>query len=91
MSDREQPFEPSLAELEKVVRDLEDGSLGLDEALLRYERGIALVRQCHAQLSAAEQRISQLTGVGEDGMPTVQPFQHEASAPKAVPLPRGRR
>jgi exodeoxyribonuclease VII small subunit len=77
------PFEESLADLEKVVRDLEEGELGLDEALARYEYGIGLVRHCHGQLRAAEQRIMLLTGLAEDGTPAVEPFRHEATAKPA--------
>jgi exodeoxyribonuclease VII small subunit len=60
MSEKGRPFEASLAELEKVVRDLEEGDLGLDETLARYECGIALVRECHGRLREAEQRITVL-------------------------------
>jgi exodeoxyribonuclease VII small subunit len=83
-------FEEALADLERIVRDLEDGELGLDEALARYERGIALVRQCQGQLDQAEQRILLLTGVGPDGQPALQPFRHEATA-RAVSPPRPRK
>lgn len=78
----EVPFEQALSELEQVVRDLEDGRLGLDEALSRYERGVALVKACQARLEAAEQRVVLLTGLGSDGQPATQPFQHEATAIK---------
>jgi exodeoxyribonuclease VII small subunit len=73
-------FEQALAELERVVQDLEDGELGLDQALARYEQGIALLRQCQGQLTQAEQRILLLTGVERDGQPVLQPFRHEATA-----------
>jgi exodeoxyribonuclease VII small subunit len=80
-------FEQSLAELEQIVRDLEDAQLGLDEALARYEQGVGLIKRCQAQLRQAEQRILLLTGVGEDNQPILQPFKHEATAP-ARPAPR---
>jgi exodeoxyribonuclease VII small subunit len=86
----ERPFEESLAELERIVRDLEDGALGLDEALARYERGIALVRHCQGQLQHAEQRILMLTGVEADGQPVLQPFRHEATARAVAARPRKR-
>jgi exodeoxyribonuclease VII small subunit len=73
-------FEESLIDLERLVRELEDGRLGLDEALARYEQGVGLIRYCHAQLRQAEQRILQLTGVDEDAQPVLQPFKHEATA-----------
>ena len=76
----ERPFEDSLSELERIVRDLEDGQLGLDESLARYEQGVALIRRCQAQLAQAEQRILLLTGVQPDGQPALEPFQHEATA-----------
>ena len=43
-------FEQSLAELDRIVRDLEDGQLGLEEALGRYETGVGLLKRCYAQL-----------------------------------------
>ena len=62
-------FEQALAELEKIVRDLEDGQTGLEDSLKRYEQGIGLLRRCYAQLRAAEQRILVLTGEDGDGRP----------------------
>jgi exodeoxyribonuclease VII small subunit len=73
-------FEDSLAELERLVRELEDGRLGLDEALARYEQGVGLIKHCYGQLRQAEQRILLLTGVDESGQPLLQPFKHEATA-----------
>jgi exodeoxyribonuclease VII small subunit len=84
-------FEDSLADLEQLVRALEDGSAGLDDALAHYERGIGLIRHCQARLRQAEQRISVLTGIDEGGAPLLQPFAHEATAPEAPPARRGRR
>jgi exodeoxyribonuclease VII small subunit len=87
----ERSFEESLAELERIVRDLEEGDLGLDRALARYEEGIALIRQCQAQLTQAEQRILVLTGLEADGQPSLQPFRHEATArPVSNTRPRKR-
>ncbi len=58
-------FEAAMAELERIVRDLETGALGLDEALRLYERGVALVRLCGGQLDGAEARLRVLTLDGE--------------------------
>ena len=55
-SDAAEPFEESLAELESIVADLEGGDLGLSDALARYEEGVRRLKQCHAQLQAAERR-----------------------------------
>jgi exodeoxyribonuclease VII small subunit len=53
-------FESAFAELEDVVRRLEEGELSLEEAISMYERGQALARQCQAQLDQAELRVSEL-------------------------------
>lgn len=85
-------FEDALVELERTVRDLEDGRLGLDDALNRYERGVGLIKDCHGRLRQAEQRILLLTGVDDNGKPLLQAFQHEATAAvKAEPIRRPRR
>lgn len=73
-------FEQSIADLEQIVRDLEDGQTGLEEALARYEAGVALLRRCYGQLKNAEQRIVLLAGLDGDGKPITRPFEHTASA-----------
>ena len=88
MTDPTPTFEQALAELEGVVRDLEEGQLGLDEALTRYERGVALLKLCQGRLREVEQRILLLTSVEADGLPAVQPFQHEATA-RRLEAPQG--
>lgn len=77
-------FEQALTELDRILRDLEDGTTSLDDALARYERGVALLRLCYGQLKEAEQKIQQLSGVTEDGKPQLQIFEHTASVEKAV-------
>src|SRR5690349_7798514 len=84
-------FEQALEELERVVRDLEDGETGLEAALSSYERGIGLLNRCYGQLRAAEQRILLLTGVGEDGQPIARPFEHAATADPPAEGTRRRR
>lgn len=54
------PFESKLAELEEIVRQLEDGEKSLDESLALYERGVASLKDCHAILNHAEKRIRML-------------------------------
>lgn len=73
-------FEQALAAIESIVHELEEGQLGLEESLTRYERGAKLLRQCHEQLQRAERRIELLTGVDADGRPICVPLD-EAAAP----------
>jgi exodeoxyribonuclease VII small subunit len=68
-------FEPALAELEKVARELEDGSLDLAAALARYEQGITLLRRCYQELEKAEQRIELLAGLDAEGKPRTEEFR----------------
>ncbi|MBX9579074.1 MAG: exodeoxyribonuclease VII small subunit [Gemmataceae bacterium] len=72
-------FEHALDELEGVLRELEDGSTGLEDALARYERGVVLLRQCYGQLKDAEQRVRLLAGVTADGGPDLRPFEHTSA------------
>jgi exodeoxyribonuclease VII small subunit len=78
-ADAAEPFEASLAELEAIVADLEGGELGLSDALARYEEGVRRLKQCHAQLQAAERRIELLSGVDADGNPVTTPFDDSAT------------
>jgi exodeoxyribonuclease VII small subunit len=59
-------FGDALAELEGIVGDLESGRLELEEALERYQRGVALLEACRARLADAEQRVTALMGRIED-------------------------
>ncbi len=74
-----EPFEASLAELEFIVAELEGGELVLSDALARYEEGVRRLKQCHAQLQAAERRIELLSGVDADGNSATTPFDDTAT------------
>ena len=58
-------FEGAIAELESIVKKLEEGDLPLEQSLALYERGVQLSRFCHARLEDAERRIEILTDGGE--------------------------
>jgi exodeoxyribonuclease VII small subunit len=53
-------FEAALQELEGIVQALERGELKLEDSLQRFERGMALSRQCRAALDSAEQKVRTL-------------------------------
>jgi len=57
-------FEAAIAELETIVKKLEEGDLPLETSLQLYERGVQLSRFCHAQLEQAERRIEILNERG---------------------------
>ena len=58
-------FEAAYAELEQTVQKLEAGSLPLAEALMLYERGMALAKLCNVQLDNAELTIKTLAPSGD--------------------------
>lgn len=72
---QEPSFEEALRQLEGIVRQLEEGELGLDEALARYEDGVKLLRRCHQLLEQAERRIELLSGVDAEGNPICTPLE----------------
>jgi exodeoxyribonuclease VII small subunit len=74
-------FELSLAELEAIVHDLEEGELGLAESLARYEQGVKHLKQCFELLEQAEQKIDLLTGVADDGAAQTMPFAAQDDSP----------
>ncbi|MGL4446713.1 MAG: exodeoxyribonuclease VII small subunit [Shewanella sp.] len=51
-------FEESLGELERIVTELEQGDISLDDALKQFERGINLVRHSQAKLEQAQQKVT---------------------------------
>jgi exodeoxyribonuclease VII small subunit len=66
-------FEDALTELEKLVKQLEDGKAKLDDAIKAYERGSLLKKQCETKLREAQAKIEQIT-VGADGVIKTKPF-----------------
>jgi exodeoxyribonuclease VII small subunit len=86
-------FEAALKRLEEIVRLLEDGDIGLNEALDRYEEGAKLLRQSYELLQRAERRIELLSGVDADGNPVTKPCDDTATFSPQQPAKRrsGRR
>ena len=58
-------FEAALQELERLVTEMESGTLSLEASLKAYERGVQLSRDCQAALRQAEMRIMALTQDGD--------------------------
>lgn len=55
-------FESALAELEKIVAQMESGKLSLEDSLTAYERGASLLNFCREALARAEQQVEALEG-----------------------------
>ena len=74
MSKKAKPagFEAGLAELEKLVAQMEAGELPLEESLRHFERGVQLTRECQTELQTAQQKVEILTQGASGAVP--KPF-----------------
>lgn len=73
-------FDQALKELEKLVEDMEEEELSLEDGLKKYEKGMKLSRICLKKLDRAEKKIEILKQpVRED--PETEPFRVENTKP----------
>ncbi len=72
-------FDDALAKLQAIVTELEDGSIGLEESLEKFETGVGLLRTCYRVLENAEQKIEILTGMDADDIPATEDFDASAT------------
>ena len=70
------PFEQSLQKLEGIVKNLESGSLSLEDSLTAFQEGVGLVKQCQTLLSQAEQKVEMLIKASGEQTET-KPFNVE--------------
>ncbi len=77
MAEEQVSFETQLAELEKVVEQLERGDLALEDSVGLFERGMRLSEGCKAQLASAESRIQVLLQPRERGPVRVEALMVE--------------
>lgn len=63
---KDMSFEKAMAELESLVRRLEEGRLNLEEAINAYERGTALRMHCESKLRAAKLKVEQVLSSQEE-------------------------
>jgi exodeoxyribonuclease VII small subunit len=67
-------FEQALAELERIVAELESGQAPLERSIEMYERGAALKAHCETRLAAARLRVEKIVS-GAQGAPAVEPAE----------------
>jgi exodeoxyribonuclease VII small subunit len=73
-------FEDALGELERILTEIEGGSVTLEESLLKYERGNYLIQYCRTVLGTAEKQIELLNKAAENSelestSPSTEPAQ----------------
>lgn len=59
-SDQPASFEAALAELEKIVSNMESGELSLEQSLTAHKRGRELGQYCQDLLARAQQQVKVL-------------------------------
>lgn len=74
MAKRKLTFEEALRQLEEVAEQIEQGKVGLEESIKKYEQGMGLVKQCRDILARAERKIQQLQA-GPDGTLGASPLE----------------
>ncbi len=81
MKEQEFTFEEALTRLETIVHDIEEGKIGLEESIRRYEEGMTLLKHCREILSRAELKIQKIqqttTGSLETGPLLTEPSKDE--------------
>ena len=74
-------FQDAITELEQILREIERGEVGLEDSLVKYERGNFLIQHCQGILNTAEKQIEQVTK-NSDGSVRASPLP---DAPPAAP------
>ena len=71
-------FDDKLGRLEVLVGELEQGGLGLEPAIERYQEGLQLLKECHRALETYRKRVEELTREAEAAM---RPFEGDPDFP----------
>jgi exodeoxyribonuclease VII small subunit len=81
----EETFESAMAQLERIVEEMDDDALPLEQLIVRYAEGTKLVKVCEKRLRAVEAKIEMITR-DADGEPQLAEFEPaSASEPKEKP------
>lgn len=74
-------YEEALAQLRTIVDQLERGSLGLEQSLELYEKGVQLTRFCETRLEVVEERMQLLTRQGLAPGPAITQSEETQNEP----------
>lgn len=76
---KKEDFEGYLERAEKIISQLEEGDLGLEETLKLYEEGVKILKKCYEILDAMEKKVEILTKDNKGKLQTKQ-FKGQADA-----------
>ena len=60
MAKTEAKFEEKITELEKIINELENGDIDLDEAINKYMMAMKLVKECDEKLKNIEEQVNKM-------------------------------
>ncbi|PSO44362.1 MAG: exodeoxyribonuclease VII small subunit [Parcubacteria group bacterium SW_4_49_11] len=61
MTEKDTPtFQEAFEELEKLTKEFEQGEVGLEEGIKKFERGVYLSNLCKSRLQEVENRIKEV-------------------------------
>lgn len=80
MAKKQPTFEEALKQLEAIAQQIEQGRIGLEESISKYEEGMKLVQLCRSVLDRAEQKIERLQ-ITADGEAKASPLGPAQDAP----------
>ena len=60
MAKEELNFEESLKKLEEIVKELENGTVALDDAITKFTEALKLASSCNEKLKNAEESINKI-------------------------------
>ncbi len=64
----QESFDERIARLESIVQDMEEGGLGLEEAIERYQEGVVLLKDCREVLGGYRRQVEELTKDAENAL-----------------------
>ena len=77
-------FEDGMRELETILTDIERGEMGVEESIVRYDRGAFLIQHCRGVLNTAQVQIEALAKPPAEGAGGEDPAAEEENVD--VPL-----
>ncbi len=57
---KEISYDKAFDELQQIVRDMEEGEIGVDELSLKVKRASELIKICKEKLSSTEEDVSKI-------------------------------
>ncbi len=66
MATTKKKFEEKMNDLEKIINELENGNIDLEDSINKYTEAMKLVKECDEQLKNIEKQVSKIVIDGEE-------------------------